>query len=385
MNIFRHYADQLTLVINPTNIFSQYLTDLILVLSSIFLSWLAYQLCQNLIVPIVTKITQKTENKWDDILLHPRILHAACLIVPAIVTWICIPGIFSRYPFLMLVLERITAIYITLMSMRLALAVVDALGDLDGHTSTQNQQYLHTFCGVLRLVIACVCVIIMVAILIGKSPLTLFAGLGATSAVLMLVFKDTISGLVAGLRLTSNQMLQRGDWITVDKAGINGIVEDITLTTVKVRNFDNTILTVTPQTLVDDSFQNWKGMQQGGGRRVLKQVHIDFSSICIVDEDLRQNIISNKLLTDKDIPANTVNLTLFRIYANRYIETHPLVNPQLTHMVRTFPADATGLPLQFYFFTNTKEWTQYEYEGDLIMDHLYATIPLFRLRIYQRV
>lgn len=228
-------------------------------------------------------------------------------------------------------------------------------------------------------------VIVIVSILIDRNPLTLLAGLGATSAILMLVFKDTISGLVAGIRLTSNDMIHKGDWITVDKAGINGTVEEITLTTVKVRNFDNTIMTITPQTLVDDSFQNWKPMQEGDGRRVMRRVYFDFSSIRVIDGDIRNTVIESGYFTEKEVMGNEVNLTLFRLWADKFLASHPLVNSDMMYMVRQLEATPTGLPVEFYFFLREKQWKPFENQKDAIIERLLAAVGDFGLRIYQRV
>lgn len=404
-----------------------YITDAILVVLTLLLSWIAFTVCHRLLVPITVKITEKTDMKWDDVLFNEYTLRKACLIVPAIVVWMFIPHIFFRSPEIEEILERITAIYITLTSTKLALEVVNSIKLLDVDERSAHHQYLHTFCGVLKIVVWFLSVIVIVSIVINRNPLTLLAGLGATSAILMLVFKDTISGLVAGIRLTSNDMLHKGDWITVDKAGVNGTVEEITLTTVKVRNFDNTIMTITPQTLVDDSFQNWKPMQEGDGRRVMRRVYIDVRSIRRLDQETRQALISRAYFPASEIPptlspearpacndarptcheatvpgdfvARTsspvarpsspvarpaeVNLTLFRRWADRFLATHPLVNPDMTYMVRQLEATPKGLPVEFYFFLKEKEWKTYENQKDEILEQIYAAIPDFGLRIYQ--
>ena len=372
-----------------------YVTDAILVAVTLFLSWIAFTLCHRLVVPITVKLTEKTDMKWDDVLLNEHTLRKACLIVPAIVVWMFIPHIFFRSPEIEEILERLTAIYITLTSTKLALEVVNSLKLLDVDERSAHHQYLHTFCGVLKIVVWFLSVIVIVAIIVNRNPLTLLAGLGATSAILMLVFKDTISGLVAGIRLTSNEMLHKGDWITVEKAGINGTVEEITLTTVKVRNFDNTIMTITPQTLVDDSFQNWKPMQEGEGRRVMRRVYFDFHSIRVITPDIRQTLISRHYFTEEEISnaatvsgsfaarPQQVNLTLFRRWADRYLASHPLVNADMTHMVRQLEATQKGLPVEFYFFLREKRWKEYENQKDEILERLYAAVEDFGLSIYQ--
>ena len=378
----RIWTEQTALSMGATETSSVYLTDAMLVIFTLLLSWLSFVVCHRLVVPITVKITSKTDVEWDDVLLNERTLRKACLIVPAIVVSMFIPNIFVRMPDMMELLERLTGIYITVMSTRLAIEVINSLKMLDSDVQSAHHQYLHTFCGVLKIVVVFLSVIVIVSIVINRNPLTLLAGLGATSAILMLVFKDTISGLVAGVRLTSNDMLHKGDWITVEKAGVNGTVEEITLTTVKVRNFDNTIVTITPQTLVDDSFQNWKPMQEGDGRRVMRRIYIDFRSIRLVTPELRQSLISHHYLPQEEIPTE-VNLTLFRHWADSYLASHPLVNSDMTHMVRQLEATQQGLPVEFYFFLKEKEWKTWENQKDEILERLYAAMQDFDLSIYQ--
>ena len=378
----RLWTAQAALSMGATETSSVYLTDAMLVIFTLLLSWLSFVVCHRLVVPITVKITSKTDVEWDDVLLNERTLRKACLIVPAIVVSMFIPNIFVRIPDMMELLERLTGIYITVMSTRLAIEVINSLKMLDSDVQSAHHQYLHTFCGVLKIVVVFLSVIVIVSIVINRNPLTLLAGLGATSAILMLVFKDTISGLVAGVRLTSNDMLHKGDWITVEKAGVNGTVEEITLTTVKVRNFDNTIVTITPQTLVDDSFQNWKPMQEGDGRRVMRRIYIDFRSIRLVTPELRQSLISHHYLPQEGTTTE-VNLTLFRHWADSYLASHPLVNSDMTHMVRQLEATQQGLPVEFYFFLKEKEWKTWENQKDEILERLYAAMQDFDLSIYQ--
>lgn len=357
---------------------------ILLIIIAVVLSALAGILCRRILMPLILKVTDKTKNKWDDIMFGERVLVSASRIAPAIVIWILLPLIFTEIPVLHDILKRLTAIYITVMSVKLCLVLIDSLKQLNNDKRSATHQYFHSFCGVMKIIIIFIAAIVVVAIVIDKSPTTLFAGLGATSAIMMLVFKDTISGLVAGIRLTSNDMLRKGDWITVPKSGIDGNVEDITLTTVKVRNFDNTIVTVTPQTLVDDSFQNWIGMQKGAGRRVKRKVYYDFRSIKPVDDGLKAALVAKKYFKESEIKPGTVNLTLFREYAERYIAERPEVNEKMTLMVRQLEPTNTGLPVEFYFFVYTKEWIPYEHNLATIMEHIYAMTADFGLVIYQQ-
>lgn len=353
---------------------------------SALVAWLVYMLCIKVVTPLLVRITKHTDMIWDDYLLNPQVLHSACHVVPAIVVWQMLPPLFIAHPVIQALASKATAIYITIAVMRLAITFIGSfkLFDSEKDHRTAAQQYFHSFCGVLKIVVLFLGVIVIVAIVIDRSPLTLLAGLGATSAVLMLVFKDSITGLVAGIRLTSNNMVSKGDWITVDKLGANGVVEDITLSTVKVRNFDNTIVTLPPQKLIEDSFQNWQGMQQSGGRRVTRMIYIDFHSIGIADDNLKQRLVERKLINKADMHVNVVNLTLFRNYIEWWIYNNKEVNTDLTFMVRQLQPTNTGLPIEVYFFLKNKEWKTYEHNLAEIMERIYAFAPEFGLKIYQR-
>ena len=359
------------------------LSHLILALLALGLAFGIGWVCSRLIVPFVLKITEKTRNRWDDVLLNRKVLVSVCHIVPAIIIWFFLPAVFYRFPLIEEILGRVTAIYITIMSAISVIAFVNSFKTLDSSVKTATRQYLHSFCGVMKIVVIFVAVIVVVAIIIDKSPAVLLAGLGATSAILMLVFQDTIKGLVAGVRLTSNDMLHKGDWITVPKAGIDGTVIEMTLTTVKVRNWDNTILTITPQTLVDDSFQNWIGMQQSGGRRVKRKVFYDFHSIRPLDEAQCKLLVKNGYFKSGEIKAGMVNMTVYRRYMECLLMKNAEVNKDLLIMVRQLEATNTGLPVEFYFFLSDKEWVNYEHNLADIMDSIYAITPDFGLKIYQ--
>ena len=346
---------------------------------------LIYLLCHKLIVPLMVRIAEKTVVEWDDILLNEGTLRAASHIVPGLFVWMFLPDVFAVYNTVPEVLSRVTAFYVVLMSMRLGIAFIDSFKGFEGERRTALQQYFHTFCGVLKIGVIFISVIVMVAVVIGRSPLTLLAGLGATSAILMLVFKDTITGLVAGVRLTSNDMLHKGDWITVPKTEVNGIVEDITLTTVKVRNFDNTILTVSPLTLVDGSFQNWMSMRSGGGRRVKRMVYFDFRSVRLADDQMKERLTEKYGMKATEMKGNVVNMTLFRRYVERWIAARDDVNSEMMFFVSQLEATSTGLPMEFYFFLKQKDWKPYEHHLAEIMEYIYAIVDDFGLKIYQRI
>lgn len=360
------------------------LRHILLVLFAILFAWLIGVICHKLMVPLLLKLIKHTDVKWDDVIFNEQVLRSACNIIPAIIIWALLPLIFYQFHHVREILERITAIYITVMSARTAFVFVDSFNNLEtGMQRTSTQQYLKSFCGVLKILLLFIATVVAVAIAIDRSPMNLFAGLGATSAILMLVFKDTISGLVAGVRLTSNDMLHIGDWITVPSTGADGIVEEMTLTTVKIRNFDNTIVTVSPVTLVDGSFTNWIGMQNSAGRRVVKRAYFDFNSIGLLTADVKKNIINRGYFKPEELSDNDINISLYRKYMENFIASRKEVNTNMVYLVRQLDSSQGGLPIEFSFFLLNKDTKLYEHDCALIMDSVYAIAREFGLIIYQ--
>ena len=337
----------------------------LLVVIAILLAVVAGLLCRRILVPLVLRLTQKTEARWDEVIFNRKVLLSACSIVPAIVIWQLLPWTFYDFPTIQEVLTRLTAIYITVMAVRTLIVFADSFKLLEDGPRTARQQYLYSVCGILKIIVVFVAIIVIIAIIINKDPTTLFAGLGAASAVLMLAFQDTIKGLVAGIRLTNNDMVHIGDWVTVPSAGANGRVEEISLTTVKIRNFDNTIITVTPQTLVDGSFQNWLGMEQREGRKQVRKVYFDFRSIAI----------------DND---GTANITKFRHHIEQWLQANPKVIAEKPILVRQAEATQAGCCVEFIFWLRSQAAIDYEHDTSDIMEYIYAACTDFGLRIYQQ-
>lgn len=363
---------------------SSIVTHILLVIVVACLSWMSGYLCRKILMPAVLKLTARTEISWDDKVFNVSVLTSACRIVPAIVVWQLLPLVFSQNVIANELLKRVTAIYIVVMSVRTMVVLIDSVKQIESEKYVSMQQYMRSFCGVFKIILVFVAVIIVVAIIIDKSPLRLFAGLGATSAILMLVFKDTIEGLVAGIRLTSNDMLHKGDWITVPSTTANGTVEEMTLTTVKIRNFDNTIVTVSPQTLVNGSFQNWIGMQQSAGRRVARTLYYDMHTIRVADKAMKAHLVERGFFTEKELEGEHVNMTLCCRYMEKFLAMQPEVNTGMQFMVHQLAPTTTGLPVEFYFFLKEKEWITYEHQLADIMNRIYAMTADFDLKIYQR-
>ena len=342
----------------------------ILVILAFALAWLAGWVCRRFLVPVVLKITRRTDAKWDDVLFSRRVLLSASHIVPAIVVWTLLPLVFYEYPRVEDIVGRLTAIFFTVMAVRTVIVFIDSFKLLESGTRSSRQQYLYSICGVLKILMIFISAIVVIAIIINKNPTTLFAGLGAASAILMLAFQDTIKGLVAGIRLTANDMLHIGDWITEPKSGANGKVEEITLTMVKVRNFDNTVITLSPQALVDGSFQNWQGMMESEGRKQVKRVYFDFRSIVVERPD------------DESVP--TTNITRFRHHIEQWLSQNPKVVGAKSPLVKQADTpQASGCCLEFMFWLKAKDALTYEHDTSDIMEYIYGAASEFGLAIYQ--
>ena len=351
----------------------------ILVVLAFVLAWLAGWLCRTFVVPVLLKITNKTDAKWDDVIFNRKVLLSACRIIPAIVIWLLLPLVFFEYPQVEEIVGRLTAIYFTIMTVRTIIVFIDSFKQLESGQRSSRQQYLYSVCGVLKILMIFISVIVVIAIIINKNPATLFAGLGAASAILMLAFQDTIKGLVAGIRLTANDMLHIGDWITVPSAGANGKVEEIALTMVKVRNFDNTIVTLSPQSLVDGSFQNWQGMIENEGRKQVRRVYYDYSSIVTEKPEIPE---------DQDpqekAPLATTNITRFRQDIEQWLTQHPRTidsRPSLVKQADT--PQATGCCLEFIFWLKSQDIISYEHDTSDIMEYIYAAGAEYGLKVYQ--
>lgn len=241
----------------------------------------------------------------------------------------------------------------------------------------------------VKLVAFIVCAILIVSLVLEKSPTYILSGFGAVAAVILLVFKDTILGFVASIQIAANRLVTHGDWIQIDKFGANGEVIDLGLNTVKVRNWDNTVTTIPTFMLVSGSFKNWRAMEVSGGRRIKRSLHIDMNSIRLADDELLQNILKDidlySFIDKSDLPTPVTNLGLFRRYAEGYLKQHSSINQSLTLMVRELQSTNHGLPIQFYCFSANKEWVAYEHIQAEITDHLLALLPVFALRPYQSV
>lgn len=360
--------------------------QLMIILGVLILSFVLTKLFRHVLVPLVQKITARTRVKWDDYIFNERMMMAFSRTIPPIVWYIFLPTVFDEGTMVLAILLKACLVYMVVASIMLINTFLNTLYEISNEHEVLRNRPLKGVYQMISLLAIAVGIIIIVSILIDKDATRILAGLGASAAVLMLIFKDSLLGLVAGIQLTVNDMLHPGDWITMNKYGANGYVTEVSLTTVKVQNFDKTITTIPAYALVSDSFQNWRGMHESGGRRIKRYINIDITTVHFCSEEELRSLASKGLYSaDKmDDSDGVVNLYVFRRYALDYICNRKDINQDFMRMVRVLQPTSEGLPIEIYCFTNNTEWLVYESIQGAIFDHLIAMLPAFGLRAFQR-
>ena len=356
----------------------------VVVLSTAFIVYFSTLLCRKGIIPLVRKLTSKTQTMWDDALLNEKVLSNICELVPPVLLMLLLPHAFADESPLQVFVSRLCSVYVTIVAVKLICSILSSLYTLSSEHEKLKNRALQGVFQMLKLVVICVGVIIVISELADKDPMNIIAGFGASAAILMLVFKDTIMGLVAGVQLSINDMLRPGDWITIPKFGADGAVIEVTLTTVKVQNWDKTITTIPPYLLVSDSFQNWRGMWDYGGRRVKRSVYIDMNSVAFCTKEQLAQFAANGWLQGVEQGSDeVVNLFVFRNYLEDYLRRHPRVNSNMMILVRQLQPTPQGLPLELYFFSDGTDWIPYEHLQAEVFEHLLAVMPRFGLKVFQ--
>lgn len=367
---------------------SQALSRGILVLGSllllILLIWIVLKICRMTLVPLIRRVTDRTATKWDDYLLSDEVLDNACHLVPPVLLSAFLPMILPLGEDLMWFVDKACDIYLIVIVLKLLCSVVNSLYAISNEHEKMKDKSIKGFYQMLKLVIICIGVIIIVSTLLDKSPVVILTGLGAGAAILMLVFQDTIKGLVAGVQLAANDMVRPGDWIEMPKYGADGDVIEVSLTTVKVRNWDKTITTVPPYALVNDSFQNWRGMFDTGGRRVKRSINVDMRSIRFCTAEEMEQYRSQPWMEGyEDTGDEVVNLHLFRQYITYYLRHHSKVHQDMLILVRQLQPTACGLPLELYFFSADTAWVKYEDLQSEVIEHVLAVAQQFDIEVFQ--
>mgnify|MGYP001774475679 FL=1 len=341
---------------------------------------------QAIFVCSMQNLAHHTHYQRDNLLLKRKVVHHLVHTIPGILVYALLPLAFIRGKGLLLLSQKICAVYIVFALLLAINGFILVFLDMYNMRQVNKNRPIKGFMQVLQVLLFFIGGIVIIAILIGKSPASLFAGLGASAAILMLVFKDTILGFVAGIQLSANDMLRPGDWITVPGSNANGIVQEITLNTVKIQNFDNTISTIPPYTLVSASFQNWRGMVESGGRRVMKSIFLDLNTIKFCTPDMLNTFRKEiPLLADykPDEGVTPTNSQMFRVYVEKYLTSLPVVNTDLDLIISQLQSTEYGVPIQIYFFSRNKIWKEYERIQSDIFDHFFAMIPKIELKVYQ--
>lgn len=367
----------------------------------LLLCLVAYLITRHVVLRILSYYIRNNRFTWDNHFLERKVFHRMSHLVPSILLY-AFSVVFGD---LQLIIQRLAAVYVIVVVVLVVDAFLNGIDDIYNSYEISRKKPIKGYLQGIKVFVFVISLIVAIAQLIDKSPVILLSGLGAMTAVVLLIFQDSILGFVAGIQLASNDMVRIGDWIEMPKYNANGDVIEISLTTVKVENFDRTITTIPPQALVKDSFRNWRGMVESGGRRIMRSIYIDTASIRFCTEEMLQRFRRIHLLTDyineRQDEINTynqehkidsselvngrhmTNVGTFRVYIQNYLKNHPQIHQTMIQMVRQLPPGEHGLPIEIYVFAATTDWVIYEGIVADIFDHILAVAPRFGLSIFQ--
>lgn len=364
-----------------------------------------YYILKTVVLALVRKLTRKSSTTWDDALYHSRFFHKVLLLVPGVLLGFAAPFTLDEFPGALYRVLQFTQIYLVFVSLLSVNAFLNAIYEIYQGFEVSKSKPIKGYLQVFKIILFVFGTIIAISMLLGKSPVYLLGGLGAFSAILLLIFKDPILGLVGGIQLSANDMVRPGDWIVQQKSGADGVVTEISLTTVKVQNWDKTITTVPTYSLVSESFTNWRGMEESGGRRIKRSVFIDVNSVkfCsqeMIDRFRKINLVSDYVEqkeselaeynksnnVDNSVLVNgrrQTNLGVFRAYLMAYLRSNPNIRQDMTFLVRQLQPGESGIPMEIYVFSKVQEWASYENIQSDIFDHVLAAVPEFELQVFQ--
>jgi miniconductance mechanosensitive channel len=388
--------------------YSEYVYMLIALSIILFLGWISNFLVKRFILGVLRTLAIRTKTRTAEYLLEEKFFLRLSHLAPVFVISSLSQLIFTGYPVLSGLIEVLVNLYLVGIALWVADALIDTFYKLYGDSSFSVKIPLRGICQAVKILVNGTGIIFILSILLDKSPLYFFSGLGALTAVILLVFKDVILGLVAGVQLSANNMVRKGDWVEMPKYGADGDVIDVALTTVKIQNWDKTITTIPAHALVSDAFKNWRGMSESGGRRIKRSIRLDLSSVRFLKEteieELEKINLLEKYFTAKraDIGdrglevekhglaapllngRNLTNSGTFRAYCVEYLKAHPSIHKTgMTFLIRQLAPGEKGLPIEIYVFVNDVRWVQYEAIQSDIFDHLLASLPIFGLRAFQ--
>ena len=399
--IFKTWLQETGINTDLADIFYVAANIVAIILISLLIDWIA----KRIILQTIKQIVRKSKVTWDDVIFERKVFNRLSHLAPAIVVYYLIEVAFPEASGWVNFVQKFTYMYMVFIGILVLDSFVTALHEIYKRNPISKDRPIKGYVQVVQIVIYFFGVIIILAVLLGKSPGALLAGLGALAAVLMLVFRDSILGLVAGIQLSLNKMVRIGDWITMPSHNADGNVTEITLNTVKVQNFDKTITTIPTYALVSESFSNWRGMLESGGRRIKRSLYIDIRSIKFCSKELLDHLERVHRLTDyieqrrkeveeynksqgvdQSIMANgrrMTNIGVFRKYIEEYLKHHPLINQDMTFLIRQLQPTEKGVAIEIYVFSKVQEWVKFESIQADIFDHLLAAINEFDLSLYQ--
>jgi miniconductance mechanosensitive channel len=370
----------------------------------LLIAFIGYVVVKRGVVSTMNVVILRSKAGWDDIFMQHKVLENFAKLVPALILNILLPLALVGHSLVSSLADRLLDVTIVILFVRAVYSALDAANQIADVNLISRRLPIKSFVQLLKLFMFFVAIIISISVLAEQSPVYFLSGLGVATGLVMLVFKDTILGFVAGIQLAANRMVSPGDWIQMDKYGADGAVEEVSLTTVKVQNWDKTITMIPAYALVSDAFKNWRGMSDSGGRRIKRAVHIDIDTIAFLNDEQLQRLGKINLLKaylarkkveiaefnaniqDGDMPVNSRHLTnvgTFRAYLLEYMRKHPKVHQEMTLLVRQLAPTTEGLPIEIYIFTNDTRWAVYEDIQADIFDHIYAILPQFNLRAFQ--
>ncbi len=397
-----HWLLKLGMNEHSAKVISDYSGFLIIIIASVIIFYIA----KYVILKWAHRFAKKSKTNWDDILLERKVLIRMIYIIPAIIIHSATPYIIPDYPLTSYIVQIVLKLYIYTVGLIVVLSLLDSIYDIYNEYDISKNRPIKGFMQVIKIILVCLYIIVLITILfVRRQDFGWLAGFGAFSAVLILVFKDPILGFVGGIQLATNDMLRIGDWIEMSKFGADGTVTEITITTVKVQNWDKTITTIPTYSLISDSYKNWRGMEESGGRRIKRSVMIDMNSIRFCTPEMLENFgkfehvseyvkkteaelqkynqenkIDNSMLVNGH---RQTNIGVFRAYLKGYLHSNPNINQDMTFLVRQLQVTDKGLPIEIYVFSKVQEWGEYENIQSDIFDHVLAVVPQFGLRVYQ--
>lgn len=406
MDHIENWIEQLLINTGITAEAAVYLRLLILLALIIPLAGIAFVLCRKIITNYIYKLVKKSSLKWDDLLADHKVLNNLAHIVPAIIVRVLAPAVFLDFENFLPFVIKLTDIYLMIAGFTIVLAFLRvAEFGLSKHPTFKDKPLMSYF-QLIRIILFIVIFILILAILLNKSPIYFLSAFGAMTAIILLIFKDTILGLVASVQISANDMVRVGDWVEMPKFNADGDVMAINLNTVKVQNFDKTITTIPTYYFITDSFKNWRGMEETGGRRIKRSIFINIQTVKFIDPETREYYKKYHLIAEyidegqKEIEAynsnkniddsvlingrRMTNLGVFRKYIESYLRNNPNIRQDMTIMVRQLAIAERGIPLEIYCFTNNTAWTAYEDIQADIFDHLLAATSYFDLEIFQQ-